>query len=249
MTQFDAGQFDAYDPQGGEPAKTSLLAVSSFVCSVIFCCPVITPLLGLLLGVGGLVSISSSNGRRKGTGLAGAAVAISILVLVGQIVLFQMAAPYARKAFRAVMFVTIGPTIFLSDLETGDLPSARTHLYPAFDAQITDEQMRYFATQMADRYGSVQQWQPVGQQAFNPTPSGEETFELSSQLMFSKGSRSTTMKLTVSYDAAGRFIEDSGISGIVIHDPDLGDLTLDATSPGQEAPPAPPKEPVGDGGG
>ncbi len=247
MSQFDADRFDPYDPQGGAPAKTSLLAVSGFVCSLIICCPVITPLLGLLLGVGGLVSVSSSNGRRKGTGLAAAAITISILALVGQVWLVRLAVPFVRP----VMLTMVGPTIFESSLERGDVNSARWHLHPSFGAKITDQQLRDFAKQVSDRYGSVQQWQPVGQPAFNPTPGGEETFEVTSQLMFANGSRRTTMKLTVSYDAAGRSIEQSGIAGIVIHDPDLGDLSLDVTSPSDEAspaPPAPPEEPGGDGG-
>jgi len=249
MSEFDAGRFDPYNPQGGEPAKTSLLAVSGFVCSVIICCPVITPLLGLLLGVGGLVSISSSNGRRKGTGLAAGAIIISILALLGQVMLMQAAAPYFKQVFRAAMFAMTGPTIFLSDLERGDLSSARSHLDPTFDAKITDEQLRDFARQVADRYGSVEQWQPVSQHPLNPTPGGAETFEVTSQLRFANGARRATMSLMVSYDAAGRFPIQSGITGIVIHDPDLGDLTFDEKTPTQEAPPAPPKEPDGDGGG
>lgn len=243
MSQLDPGTFDAYDPQGGTPAKTSLLAVSGLVCSVVFCCP-LTSLIGLLLGVGGLVSVSSSNGRRKGTGLAAAAIVIALISIVGQVLFIQRVAPHARP----LMFYLVGPTLFESELERGDLATARWHLHPAFDAKITDEQLRDFAKQVADRYGTVQNWQPIGQMNFNPTPNGEETFDLTSQWIFSTGSRSTTMKLTVSYGSAGQ-IEHSGIVGIVIHDPDLGDLALDATTPGETEPPAPPKEPAGDGGG
>ncbi|GEM_PF-2618924 len=257
MSQYDAGGFNPYQEQLAEPPRTSLLAVSGFVSSVIFCCP-LTSLIGLLLGVGGLVSVSASNGRRKGTGLAAAAVVISLLSLVGQAVVVQRMMPYAREYWRVMMLMTVGPQPLISDLEIGDYASARSHLYPPFEAQITDGQLKYFADEVADRYGSVQQWL---QSSSSPPPggssAGEQTFDVTSQLVFSKKTVSVTVAVKVLIGTSGQ-IDQSGLAKIVIHDSDLGDLTLDENTPAVPVPESPPQsggeepqtEPdTGDGGG
>lgn len=79
---------DYYDQQAqpmdwDEPRRTSIMAVLSLISSLIICIPVITQLLGILFGILGIVSVSMSGGRRKGTGLAVAGLVISIVVLAG----------------------------------------------------------------------------------------------------------------------------------------------------------------------
>ncbi|MCC6906533.1 MAG: hypothetical protein IT430_01200 [Phycisphaerales bacterium] len=258
MSQFDAGGMDPYRDHGGEPPRTSLLAVSGFVCSVIICCP-LTSLLGLLMGVGGLLSVSSSNGRRKGTGLAAAAIIISILSLAGQALLMQWVRPYAQEYWKMFTLVAQGPKEFISDVQIGDFASARTHLYAPVETQVSDAQLQAFADEVTARYGSVQQGiqssstnQPIGGSGV-----GEQSMDVRSQLVFSKKTLDTTMTIKLLVGPNGR-LEQVGIARIVLHDPDLGDLIFDenaAEAPVSGAEPAPPGEdeepapPGGEGGG
>ncbi len=257
MSQFDAGGMDPYRDHAGEPPRTSLLAVSGFVCSVIICCP-LTSLLGLLMGVGGLVSVSSSNGRRKGTGLAAAAIIISILSLAGQALFIQWVRPYAQEYWKMAMLVAQGPMEFISDVQIGDFASARAHLYPPVEVQVSDAQLQAFADEVTARYGSVQQ----GIQSSTGQPPGgsgvgEQSMDVRSQLVFSKKTLDTTMTVKMLVGPNGR-LEQVGISRIVLHDPDLGDLVFDESEleapagGGEQAPPGEQEEPAppeGEGGG
>lgn len=232
MSQYDAGGFNPYQEQLAEPPRTSLLAVSGFVSSVIFCCP-LTSLIGLLLGVGGLVSVSASNGRRKGTGLAAAAVLISLLSLAGQAIVLKAFWPRIESYIGAGMLLATGPTEFIHDLETGDLVSARSHLYPSFETSISDAQLQYFSEQINDRYGSFVGWMPPQGQALNVTGPGENSTDVIGTAKFSKGDQSVTMRITVMLGQDAMF-EEYGIAGLTIRDSKLGDLVLDATTPGAE---------------
>lgn len=232
MSQYPAGPYDAYAPSGGEPPRTSLLCVSALVSSVIFCCP-LTSLLGLLLGIGGVVSVSGSNGRRKGSGLAIAAIFISILSLIGQAFALRAAAPYIRDYKRVFVFLATGPAPLVEDLQIGDFTSARTWLHPDFDSAVTDAQLKQFADEITSRYGSAIEWIPPANPPFNPSAPGEATFSIPGQIRFDKATCTATMDLRVYLNAIGNF-EVSGISRLVIHDTERGDLVLDVDSPGED---------------
>jgi len=232
MSQYDAGIYDPASHSGGEPPRTSLLCVSALVSSVIFCCP-LTSLLGLLLGIAGMVSVSSSNGRRKGTGLAFAAIVIAILSLIGQAAAVKVFAPYLRNWARTGIFLATGPTPFLKDLQVGDLVSARTYLHPDADAAISDAQLQGFADEITKRYGNVIEWVPAPNPPFNPSGPGEATFSIPGQLRFTNATCSATMDLTVYINTTGN-PEVSGISKLVIQDTTLGDLVLDENAPAGE---------------
>ena len=73
MNQYEqGGTFQApLEPGYGEPSRTSGLAISSLVCSLIFCCP-LTTIIGPILGLIAFVSIGSKpNLRGKGLALTG----------------------------------------------------------------------------------------------------------------------------------------------------------------------------------
>lgn len=74
MTQFDAPEEIVH-----APARTSILAWTSLVLSLICCIPGLGAL-GALLGVGAVVGISKSDGRVKGMGLAIAGVVIGLII-------------------------------------------------------------------------------------------------------------------------------------------------------------------------
>ncbi len=94
MSQFDdpqppapppaqpaAPQQDAFDaemtPTG--PAPMSAMAITGFVSSLIVCCPVLSPLLGLIFSLVGLSQ--TKGGVRRGRGLAIAGLIISIVAI------------------------------------------------------------------------------------------------------------------------------------------------------------------------
>ncbi len=240
MSQYPAGYDPAY-PSGAEPARTSLLCVSALVSSAIFCCP-LTSVLGILLGIGGMISVSSSNGRRKGTGLAFAAILVGILSIIAQVAVGRMFWPQFRSWVESGMLVASGPVDFMSDLELGDYQSARSSLYPAVEVQITDGQLRHFKEQVQARYGSFQEWKPPVGQGFQFTGAGEWPQVFRGTIEFSNGPQQATIELTLKVSQT-IVIEEAGISRITIHDAAQGDLTLDPTSPDADAAPG------GEGGG
>lgn len=239
MSQYHAGYDPAY-PSGGEPARTSLLCVSALVSSAIFCCP-LASLLGVLLGIGGMISVSSSNGRRKGSGLAFAAIALGILAIIAQFAAVRIFWPQLRSWVESGVQLATGPSELLRDLELGDYQSARTHLYSATEQQIKDGQLRYFKEQVVARYGSFQQWQPPAGQGFEFSGAGEWPHVYRGTILFSNGAQQVTLELTLKVSQT-IVIEETGISRLTIHDPARGDLTLDPSTP--EAEDAP-----GEGGG
>lgn len=80
MTQFDNPYANPYTDPTLQPRKTSGLAVTALVFSLIFCCPV-TTFLGPILGLIALVTIGS-NPLKKGRGLAWSAVIIGVFLSV-----------------------------------------------------------------------------------------------------------------------------------------------------------------------
>lgn len=88
MSQFDPskGPFDYGSQQTAldaemmpvGPAPMSGMAVAGFVSSVTVCCPVLSPLLGMIFSLVGLVQ--TRGGLRRGRGLAIAGLIISLLV-------------------------------------------------------------------------------------------------------------------------------------------------------------------------
>jgi hypothetical protein len=85
MSQFTPPE-DAYSsepaapypeaPYPPQPAPMSTAAVTGFISSLVFCIPLVTQLLGLILGIVGITKTSA--GRARGRGLAIAAVVISL---------------------------------------------------------------------------------------------------------------------------------------------------------------------------
>lgn len=67
--------------QGGRK-PVSALAVSSLICSLLFCIPFVTSAVGLLLGIVG-VAITGPMGRRSGRGIALAGLILGVLGLFG----------------------------------------------------------------------------------------------------------------------------------------------------------------------
>ncbi|PHQ81272.1 MAG: hypothetical protein COB69_04505 [Phycisphaera sp.] len=128
-----ASDFQDYNEDG--PPKTSVLAVLSLVCSLICFIPGLSAI-GSLLGVFGLIRISSSNGRIKGTGLAIAGIAIGVIVSllwIGGAVAIQQGAKQYLKL-----------TEVMPDIDSGSYDSARGYLSSATRPYATDEAFESF---------------------------------------------------------------------------------------------------------
>ena len=130
-----AATADFQDYRDDGPPKTSVLAILSLVCSLVCFIPGLSAI-GSLLGVFGLIRITSSNGRIKGTGLAIAGIAIGVIVSLiwigGAIAIQQGAKQYLEMSS------------VIADIDSGSYDSARGHLTIATRPFATDEAFEQF---------------------------------------------------------------------------------------------------------
>ena len=95
----DAGQAVQTAEIVGQSPRTSKLAIWSLVFGISsLLCSVFTGLIGIILGVLALFKINSSHGRLKGTGLAIAGIACSIVLSLGVMLLMLPAVTAVRAA-------------------------------------------------------------------------------------------------------------------------------------------------------
>ncbi|USO00288.1 MAG: DUF4190 domain-containing protein [Phycisphaeraceae bacterium] len=152
MTQNPyAGDFAPEEGLYDAPPRTSALAVTSLVLSLICCIPLL-PLIGAGVGIGAMIGIGSSRGRVGGKGLAIAGIIIGLLMTVGQVV--------AVVSVRNVVNMGVGLVFgsadqVMHDIETGDFNAARAGL-TGNAASLTDEQFEAFRAAYQAEYGSYQ---------------------------------------------------------------------------------------------
>jgi hypothetical protein len=138
-------------PEYLEP-KTSVLAIFAFIVAVLglvgCCIPGVGPL-GLLLGVLALVMISMSGGRKKGGGLAIAAIVIGLIAgAINVAVIFGagwVAEGYASQA-------DVVPAI-----ESGDPDAVRGFLTSSAASSLTDERVAEVQRELAAQWGASRQ--------------------------------------------------------------------------------------------
>ena len=196
--------------------KTSGLAIASLVCSLIFCCP-LTTLLGPLLGLGAIVSISM-NPARKGKGLALTAILLGIIFTVGQ----GFCARFAWDKFYRVMFT--GPNSALYAGFAGDAAGFRNDFTGA-GATASDEEVVAFINELRNRYGEfTSAW-------ISPDSSypgfGQKQSTMTYRLTFTSGVIDCDAEVVLEEVPAGP--PSFKLGSLVVHDPDLGDLTYPAS--------------------
>lgn len=137
-------------PEYLEP-KTSILAIFAFIISLIgliaCCIPGVGPL-GLLLGVLALVLISTSGGRKKGGGLAIAAIVIGLVAGAINVAIIYGAAAAGRE------WGALGDII--ESVEARDLQQTQSHLVSAQAQQLDQAQLDAFADALSAEYGAMQ---------------------------------------------------------------------------------------------
>jgi len=141
-------------PEFSGPPPMSAAALTGFICSLIFCLPVLGPLLGLIFGIVGIGT--TAGGRRRGRGLAIAAILISLLVGAG-----QGAGGYVGGTFvvRLVRFPSRVETVFRASATL--VPEASAEVYKnrssqVFRDKVTQEQFQAWVSGVITRHGQLQ---------------------------------------------------------------------------------------------
>jgi hypothetical protein len=141
--------------------RTSTLAVTGLVLSVLACCPLVG-LIGPLLGLIALILILMN------PALKGAVIAIAAIVIG----LALQAAVFVGLG-RVYTVITERPQEFVVAIEAGDWTAARAAAGGAA-AAATDDEFAAFAAALEDQYGAITAWElippPPGTQ---PDPSSQ----------------------------------------------------------------------------
>ncbi len=207
MTSFEP----AFGDQSAMATKTSGLAVTSLIFSLILCCP-LTTILGPLLGLGAIVRIGR-NPALKGRGLAVAAIILGIGFTVFQ----GFCARFAWEHFYRVMFT--GPGTALVAGFAGDANGFRADFTGAA-ANATDEEVAAFVDELQDRYGAFQKsW--ISQDTAFPTVGATET-TMTYVLTFANSTVDCEAVVVLQERAGGP--PDFLLGSLMVLDSDLGDL-------------------------
>ncbi len=176
MSQFDDQQpplhpQDAFEaemmPTG--PAPMSAMAVTGFVSSLIFCCPVLSPLLGLIFSLVGLSQ--TKGGVRRGRGLAIAGLIISIVVIPLQ----GLALPLIVGLARSGMRIALASTSF----QPGDSDAGISAWYALasddLKSAMTEDEFAAWVNAEFKKHGGLQSLQMLSNQQnqqATPSPDG-----------------------------------------------------------------------------
>ncbi len=143
---------DEYGPDYDGPQRLSIAAVLSLVSSIICCIPGLG-VLGVLLGLLGMMSISRSNGRLTGMPAAVVGMALGVIVTVGWVAL-------GIGAGSAYNFWQVNITQPMSRLiegsYAGDVTAVRTEMTVGGAGQVTDEEIIAFGKAMDAEFGAFQ---------------------------------------------------------------------------------------------
>lgn len=213
MSQFDS-TFAAPDgASSSEPKKTSGMAVTALVFSLIFCCP-ITTVLGVLLG---LIALVTMGDKKKGKGIAIAAVIIGIITTA---ISGYAAIKIGKLVAESAAFVQEGPAEAMNAASANDVAAFKAAFYGA-GSTATDAEAQAFIDAVNQRYGTFQS--AMMSQQSQP-PFGQPVVAFPYTLTFSNATVESSVELTFADEATGEFVMK--VSSITIIDPDSGDLTF-----------------------
>ncbi|MBL0869371.1 MAG: DUF4190 domain-containing protein [Phycisphaerales bacterium] len=129
------------------PTRTSFLAITSLVLSLICFIPTFS-VLAVLLGALSLIFILNSNGRLSGRGFAIGGIVLGLIVTAFQVALLLGASSILGSMLRAA-------SAPYATLETGDVKQFRTYLNTTASSTITDDQIKSFAASVKQAGGKV----------------------------------------------------------------------------------------------
>lgn len=164
MTRFqpptDAGEASSPDPSQSTappefygPPPMSKAAVTGFVSSLVFCVPGLSPLLGLIFGIVGIAA--TSRGRRRGRGLAIAAIPIALVVGAGHCYLGYYMAVVMGKM---LAFPTRVVPVFQAS--SAKVPEAAAEAYQlssaGFRRAVSEDQFQAWVAEVIAERGQLQ---------------------------------------------------------------------------------------------
>ncbi|UCG17756.1 MAG: hypothetical protein JSV19_06940 [Phycisphaerales bacterium] len=164
MTEFqphtDAGGASSLDPgqptappESYGPPPMSKAAVTGFVSSLVFCVPGLSPLLGLIFGIVGIAA--TSGGRRRGRGLAIAAIPIALVVGAGHCYLayFMGVVTHRMLAFPS----RVVPVFRASSTKVPEAAAEAYQLSSAgFRRAVSEEQFQAWVSEVIAERGQLQ---------------------------------------------------------------------------------------------
>ncbi len=194
------------DPNGGFVAmgtrpKWSVIAIVGFVLSFLF---VLAPA-GVLLGIVGI--FRTTGGRRKGMGLAIAAIPIGLLVSVFSTGIVLAAIVMARV-------VTTGPDAmeFLAASRTS-VPGLASDLYSEcsdrFQVAVTNDAFQAWAVGVAEKHGTMQKLDASKMQII---PTDDQRFQLELPGQFVNGPAG--IRITIGMSGMTPEIDDIEVDGV-----------------------------------
>lgn len=139
------------DTAGPPDARTSVLAVLSFIsglAGLVLCCIPVIGLLGVLFGVPALFSISASRGRKRGTGLAVTGVVLGLIgAAIGTAMIFGISRGAAWMAGQAEV---------MAHVEAQDVQKVQAEFSPAAQGDVTAERIAEFRDAYNAEVGAYQ---------------------------------------------------------------------------------------------
>ena len=207
-------------PETPALAPMSGVAVTSFISSLILCCPV-TTFLGMILGVIGFLRTGS--GRRRGRGMAIAGFLIGTITTAGWI----GGGTWLWKAWLGVPLR--GADHVMSSGAQGDGEAAREYFVAG--REPTAEMIEAFVASAEERYGAFESAELAENAQGQP---GGESFDMPFVFKFAKSTIDGVVYFEVVTETnptptlSGSYV---GISKIVIDDADLGKLELGSEQP------------------
>ena len=195
-----------------QPPKTSRLAVTSLIFSLILCCP-LTTILGPLLGLVSVIRIGG-NPALKGRGIAVAAILLGAIFTGGQF----WGGRWIYETIFVPMFV--GPSDALATGFDGDIAGFKDHFYGP-GASASDAEAVAFIAELERRYGRFvsceldQQGQPESQGS---------VMQFDYRIVFADQTVGCETEIVYADKRTGEWPLKLGY--VTIFDDDLGDLTF-----------------------
>ena len=200
--------YTGHDPS--RPRPMSSAAAGGFVCSLILCVPLLTQLLGGVLGIVGIAR--TSGGRQRGRGLAIAAVGISVVGLV----LWIGAGLFGLWGWE-IMHTGVPFEELLRDDSPANITQLRDECFSARLALAVDEQAwADYVQQVRDEYGTLQS-ATFDSKPVTTTPGGQGII-VHRRVLFTKETDESRASIDVTLGFRGLQAEIDNIT--------VGDLTL-----------------------
>lgn len=187
---------------------TSGLAIASLVCSLVVCCPVVTSLVAVVLGIAGF--FTTGMGRKRGRGLAVAGLSIGVIGLIGWGMLGSWAGSQAMKLMES-------PNIVMREAFAGNDTAAAAEF--ASGAAPTSAEFQAFTAEARARYGEFKSMIP-GEQ--NQNSQGQQV-----EFPYTMQFENDTVEGVVDFEIKS-LSDGFQLLSITIQDSKQGDLVLKA---------------------